>query len=309
MSIRIGYMPGAFPEENQGRKFFRDLVEVGDRYGYDSIWFSDRVVTERYAPEPMIAMSLVAAYSEKMKFGTAVIQLPLRNPVVLAKEMATLDHLSGGRFLPAIGLGQEDPREYEACGVSKEDRGKRCDEAMAVMRRLWSEDFVTHHGEFFTLNEVSITPKPVQQPLMPLWVGGRSKAAARRVGRLADGWLVSAATPQEIREGTDIVFATAAELGREVDDDHIGALLGFYIAPTAEEAAIAGEPYITRARPDAHFTEYSALGTPDQVAETLHRYLDAGASKFVARPLCPPDQAIEQLELLGREVLPRFHKK
>ena len=177
------------------------------------------------------------------------------------------------------------------------------------MRRLWSEDFVTHHGEFFTLNEVSITPKPVQQPLMPLWVGGRSKAAARRVGRLADGWLVSAATPQEIREGTDIVFATAAELGREVDDDHIGALLGFYIAPTAEEAAIAGEPYITRARPDAHFTEYSALGTPDQVAETLHRYLDAGASKFVARPLCPPDQAIEQLELLGREVLPRFHKK
>ena len=144
---------------------------------------------------------------------------------------------------------------------------------------------------------------------MPLWVGGRSKAAARRVGRLADGWLVSAATPQEVREGVDIVFATAAELGREVDDDHIGALLGFYIAPTLEEAAEAGEPYITRARPDAHFTEYSALGTPDQVAETLHRYLDAGASKFVARPLCPPDQAIQQLELLGREVLPRFHKK
>ena len=197
-----------------------------------SIWFSDRVVTERYAPEPMIAMSMVAAYSEKMKFGTAVIQLPLRNPVVLAKEMATLDHLSGGRFLPGHRPRPRGPTRVRGPVASpRKTAAVAADEAMAVMRRLWSEDFVTHHGEFFTLNEVSITPKPVQQPLMPLWVGGRSKAAARRVGRLADGWLVSAATPQEIREGTDIVFATAAELGREVDDDHIGALLGLLHRP------------------------------------------------------------------------------
>lgn len=309
MSVRIGYMPGGFPPESHGKEFFRELVEVGEHYGYDSIWFSDRVVSDRFAPEPTVAMSMVAAYSAKMKFGTAVTQLPLRNPVVLAKEMATLDYLSGGRLLPAVGLGQEDPREYEACGVAKEDRGRRADEAMAVMRRLWSEDGVTHYGEFFSLTDVTVTPKPVQKPNMPLWVGGRSKAAARRAGRLGDGWLVSSATPMEIREGADLLFATADEFGRDVERDHVGALLGFYIADDCDQATRIGEPFITRARPDAHFTEYSALGSPDQVASTIDRYLEAGASKFVVRPLCGPDQAIKQLELLGREVLPRFHHK
>ena len=308
MTIRIGYMPGPFPGEDMGREFFRQLVEVGDRGGYDSIWFSDRVVSDRLAPDPMIAMSLVAAMSEQMKFGTAVTQLPLRNPVVLAKEMATLDYLSGGRFLPAVGLGGEDPREYEASGVRKEERGRRADEAMVVMRRLWTEDGVTHEGEFFTLHDVTITPKPVQKPCMPLWVGGRSRAAARRAGRLGDGWLVSTATPQEVKEGADLLFATAAENGRQVDTDHIGALIGFCIAATAEEARAMAELSAIRHRPGAHFTEYSALGTPDQVAETLHCYLEAGASKFVVRPQCPPEDAIQQLDLFSREVLPRFHK-
>ena len=308
MSVRIGYMPGAFPSGKEGLKYFRDLVDVGDKYEYDSIWLSDRVVGERSSPEPLIALSMVAGYSERMKFGTSVLQLPVRNPVVLAKEMATLDYLSNGRFLPAIGLGQEDPREYEACGVSKEDRGRRTDEAVDVMRCLWHEDNVTYEGRFFSLHDVTINPKPVQVPSLPVWIGGRSTAAQRRVGRVGDGWLVSSATPQEVREGIDVIFATAAEYGREIEDDHIGALITYYIAPTLEEAVAAAEPYIIRARPEAHFVEYSALGTPEQVMETIQDYLDAGASKFVVRPMCPPQQAIEQLELFGREIVPNFHK-
>ena len=308
MSVRIGYMPGAFPSGKEGIKYLRDLVEVGDKCGYDSIWLSDRVVGERASPEPLIALSMVAGYSEKMKFGTSVLQLPVRNPVVLAKEMATLDYLSNGRFLPAIGLGQEDPREYEACGVSKEDRGLRTDEAVDVMRCLWHEDNVTYEGRFFSLHDVTINPKPVQVPSLPVWIGGRSTAAQRRVGRVGDGWLVSSATPQEVREGVDVIFATAAEHGREIEDDHIGALVTYYIAPTFEEAVTAAEPYIIRTRPEAHFVEYSALGTPEQVMETIRDYLDAGASKFVVRPMCPPQQAIEQLELFGREIVPHFHK-
>ena len=234
MSIRIGYMPGAFPDGDEGLGFLRDLVSVGDEFGYDSIWLSDRVVGERFSPEPLIALSMVAAYSDKLKFGTSVLQLPIRNPVVLAKELATLDYLSNGRFLPAIGLGQEDPREYEACGVSKADRGRRTDEAMTVMRRLWSEDSVTHEGEFYTLHDVTVEPKPVQEPSIPVWIGGRSPAAQRRVARTGDGWLVSSATPDEVREGVELIFSTAPEHGRSIDDDHIGALVGYFIAPTAE---------------------------------------------------------------------------
>lgn len=307
MKVRIGYMPGAFPPGEEGLTYFRDLVKVGDRYGYDSIWLSDRVVGERFSPEPLIALSMVAAYSERLKFGTSVLQLPVRNPVVLAKEMATLDYLSGGRFLPAIGLGQEDPREYEACGVSKESRGLRTDEAMCVMRRLWSEDNVTHEGRFFSLHDVTVNPKPVQVPSLPVWVGGSSRAAQRRVGRVGDGWLVSSATPAEVRAGVEVVFSTAAEYGREVEEDHIGALVGYYLAPTYQEAASAAEAFVTRARPDAHFTEYSALGPAERVREMILGYLDAGASKFVVRPLCPPRETIEQLEMFGREVLPHFH--
>ena len=307
MSIRIGYMPGAFPGGDEGLRFLRDLVSVGDEFGYDSIWLSDRVVGERFSPEPLIALSMVAAYSDKLKFGTSVLQLPIRNPVVLAKELATLDYLSNGRFLPAIGLGQEDPREYEACGVSKADRGRRTDEAMTVMRRLWSEDSVTHEGEFYTLHDVTVEPKPVQEPSIPVWIGGRSPAAQRRVARIGDGWLVSSATPDEVQEGVDLIFSTAPEHGRSIDDDHIGALVGYYIAPTIEEAEAAAEPYVTRVREDAHFRRYSALGTAQQVRAGIQSFLEAGASKFVVRPMCSPRESLDQLRLFGELILPHFH--
>ena len=307
MSIRIGYMPGAFPDGDEGPGFLRDLVSVGDEFGYDSIWLSDRVVGERFSPEPLIALSMVAAYSDKLKFGTSVLQLPIRNPVVLAKELATLDYLSNGRFLPAIGLGQEDPREYEACGVSKADRGRRTDEAMTVMRRLWSEDSVTHEGEFYTLHDVTVEPKPVQEPSIPVWIGGRSPAAQRRVARTGDGWLVSSATPDEVQEGVELIFSTAPEHGRSIDDDHIGALVGYFIAPTAEEAEATAEPYVTRVREDAHFRRYSALGTAEQVRARVQDFLDAGASKFVVRPMCHPKDTVDQLRLFGELVLPHFH--
>jgi probable F420-dependent oxidoreductase len=255
----------------------------------------------------MVALSMVAVYSERLKFGTSVLALPLRNPVVLAKQIATLDYLSRGRCFPAVGLGQEDPREYEACGVPKTDRGRRTDEAIVLMRRLWQEDRVTHEGEFFTCHDVSITPKPVFQPSPPVWIGGRSRAAARRVGRVGDGWLVSRATPDEVREGCDIVFDTAADCNRRVEDDHIGVLLGCYISSDGPRALAKAEPYVTRNRPDVSFTAYSAVGSADQVAEMIQQYIDAGASKFVVRPLCPGHEAMQQLAIMGEEIIPVFH--
>ena len=284
------------------------MIEVGDEYGYDSLWLSDRVVSERLTLEPLIALAMVAAYSERLKFGTSVLALSLRNPVMLAKEMATLDFLSNGRFLPAVGLGQEDPTEYEACGVSKDLRGQRVDEALGLIRRLWCEERVTHHGKFFTLNEVTVTPRPAQKPCPPIWIGGRSRAAQRRVGRLGDGWLVSSALPEEVRDGAHMVFSTAAQNGRQIEEDHIGVLIGYYIVPDSQDAASLAGPYVGRHRPDVPFSEYSALGTPEQVKTTLIDYLKAGASKVVVRPMCSPDEAIEQLEIFGSEVLPHFHR-
>ena len=309
MSVAIGYVPGAHGEGGKDPDFLRRLVELGDKYEYDSIWLSDRIVSDRFSLEPMVALSMVAAYSERMKFGTSVLALPLRNPVVLAKQIATLDFLSRGRCFPAVGLGQEEPEEYEACGVPKDDRSRRTDEAIALMRRLWQEDSVTHEGKYFTCHNVSITPKTFFKPSPPVWIGGRSPAAARRVGRVGDGWLVSGATPGEISSGRDIVFETAEKYEREIEEDHIGLLLGYYICPDADRAVAQSHQFVTRHRPDVAFTEYSALGDVDQICEVIQRYVEAGASKFVVRPLCSGEESVEQLNIMGQEILPRFHQQ
>ena len=308
MSVAIGFIPGAFGQGGDDPGFLRQLVEVGDRYGYDSIWLSDRIVSDRFSLEPMVALSMVAAYSERLKFGTSVLALPLRNPVVLAKQIATLDYLSQGRFFPAVGLGQEEPEEYEACGVPKEDRAQRTDEAIVLMRRLWQEERVTHEGRFFSCHDVSVTPKTFFKPSPPVWIGGRSLAAARRVGRVGDGWLVSGAPPEEVRQGREVLFETAEKHERQIEDDHVGVLLGYYMTRNGDGGADKARQFVTRHRPDVDFTEYTALGTADDIADCIRRYVEAGAYKFVVRPLCSGDESMEQLEIMGREVLPRFHK-
>src|SRR2546426_10718583 len=178
MSVAIGYMPGAFGQGGQDPDFLRQLVQAGDTYGYDPLWLSDRIVGRQWSLEPIVALSMVAAYSDRLKFGTSVLALPIRNPVVLAKQIATLDYLSRGRCFPAVGLGQDDPTEYEACGVSKSDRGQRTDEAIVLMRRVWEEDRVTHEGVVFNCHDDSITTKPFLLTSPPVMIGRRPTVGA-----------------------------------------------------------------------------------------------------------------------------------
>ncbi len=309
MSIAIGYVPGAFGQGGDDPGYLRHLVELGDSFGYDSIWLSDRIVSDRFSLEPMVALSMIAGYSDRLKFGTSVLALPLRNPTVLAKEIATLDFLSGGRVLPAVGLGTEDEREFEACGSPKRQRGGRTDEAIEVMKLLWSQDNVTFHGKYYTLNDVTIQPKPVQKDLPPMWIGGRSEAAIQRTARIGDGWLVSQATPDEVADGVARIKVGALEHGNEIEDDHYGVLFSYFIADTPEEAAKQAAPYMLRRRTDVDYAEFSAFGTPDHVSQLMERYIDAGAPKIVVRPACAPELMMEQLELLGKEVVPHYHGK
>ena len=307
MAIRIGVGFGGWPFAGQDPQLLWDYVDAAETLDVDSLWLSDRVVSSVLSMEPLIALSFVAARTTKLKFGTSVLALPLRNPTVLAKEIATLDFLSGGRILPAVGLGTEDEREFEACGSVRSQRAGRTDEAIEVMRRLWSEDDVTFHGRYFTLNGVTIQPKPVQEELPPLWIGGRSDRALRRVGTLGDGWLVSQATPPEVEAGIEKINSWAGEAGREIDDDHFGALFSFCFANTRQEAEEMARPYMLRRRDDIDYRVFSAFGTPDDAANLINEYIKAGATKFVARPACPPERMQEQLEVLGREIVPRYH--
>jgi alkanesulfonate monooxygenase SsuD/methylene tetrahydromethanopterin reductase-like flavin-dependent oxidoreductase (luciferase family) len=175
------------------------------------------------------------------------------------------------------------------------------------MRRLWHEERVTHEGALFTCHDVSITPKPFLQPSPPVWIGGRTAAAAKRVGRVGDGWLVSSVTPDEVRRGRDLVFATAAHHQRTIEADHIGVLLSYYIAPDGQQAVSQAAAFVTRQRPDVLFTTVSVIGTTTHIAERIHQYVDAGATKFVMRPLCSGEEALAQLAMLGQEIVPLFH--
>src|SRR5512145_473115 len=148
----------------------------------------------------MTTMAAVAARTRRLKFGPSVLVAPFRSPVLAAHELAMVDYLSGGRLLPAVGVGVEQEREFRAAGVPFKERGRRTDEAIAVLRRCWAEDEVTFAGEFWHLERVSVLPRPVQQPL-PLWIGGNSEAAMRRAGRLGDGWIPSFITPEQFRVG------------------------------------------------------------------------------------------------------------
>jgi len=125
-------------------------------------------------------------------------------------------------------------------------------------------------------------------------------------GSATDGWLVSSATPEEVNEGCSILFETANEYHREIEDDHVGVLMGYYISDDVAEATEKASRFVTRPRPDAHFTEFTAVGPVEKVAEYVQRYIDAGGSKFVMRPLCPADETMEQLDILGEELLPMF---
>ena len=307
MSVKIGIGFGGWPFQSADPDHLWEYTDLCEEYGVDSLWLSDRIVSEALNMEPMIALSFIAARTTNLKFGTNVLALPLRNPTVLAKEVATLDFLSGGRSLPAVGLGTGEASEYEACGTLKRQRGGRTDEAIEVMKLLWSQDNVTYHGRYFTLNDVTIQPKPVQKELPPVWIGGRSEFAIRRTARLGDGWLVSQATPEEVADGVSQIKTLAAEFENEIEDDHYGALFSYCIADSYEEARKIAEPYMLQRRADIDYDGFSAFGTADRMRDLIDSYIDAGATKFVARPACPPEMMGQQLDALSTDILPIYH--
>ncbi len=303
MKIRIGISLGDWAYESAKPEKLIEFIDNCERWDIDSIWVSDRIVAAKPTLDPVVFMAYVASRMRKMKFGTSALVLPTRHPVVLAKQLATLDFLCKGRLLLAVGLGADDSRDFAAAGVRKEERGRRADEAIVLMKRLWREERVSFTGNFYSVEELTLFPRPYQKDGPPLWTGGRSEAALRRAGLLADGWLTSNATPIELRQGIDAIRGYAAQAGREIPEDHYGVLIPFCLAMSAEKAAeIAGS--MIRRRPDMAPAEFSAFGTPEQVQDKIRRYIEAGATKFVMRPSGPEDSLAMQVEWLAREVIP-----
>ena len=309
IKYRIGIMPGPWPAGKDGGEFLFTLGDFCEKSDIDSIWLSDRLSSPTPVPEVMTSLAAIAARTQKLKFGPSVLVLPYRTPVVAAKEMATIDWLSRGRLFPAVGVGVELPREFDASGVPFKERGRRTDETIKILRLLWTQDEVSYQGEFFKLDRVTIFPKPWQNP-PPIWIGGKSEAAQKRTGRLGDGWIPSFITPEEFRVGVQKVQEFAAAEKREVPEDHFGTLINFAVAPSEADALAIAQPYIQRNRVDeATMRACTAFGPVEVLAARIEEYVKGGCSKFILRPLCPSDRMLDQLGIAAEQVIPEYHRR
>lgn len=296
MKIRVGLGLGTNSTTNDAERL-GDLVESAEMLGFDSLWFSERIGAD--CPDPLVAMTFTVARTTRLKVGTAVMVLPGRNPVVLAKSIASLDRLSGGRVLPAFGLGAPDAAEHRAFGVERSDRGGWFNEALPLMQRLWTEDHVTHHGRRFQLEDVTIRPKPVQRPL-DVWGGGTAPLELRRVGRFCNGWLPSFCTPAQAATGRVIIEEVAAEHDREVDPEHFGALVPYLPVGVEVPERLAA---VFRSR-NAEADPAELVPTLDRLPGALQRFIDVGFSKFVVVPVIEPEQWHPELAALAELVRP-----
>jgi probable F420-dependent oxidoreductase len=215
-----------------------DLARVVEEVGFDEIDLGDHVTIGRPVPgrpvpdppaaallEPLVALGAIAAVTRRIRLGTGVLILPQRQPALVAKQVATLDRLSNGRVRLAVGVGWQAP-EYESLGVPFGERGRRMDEAIELLRLYWTQPAVTFHGRFYRSEAMAVAPPPVQPGGPPVWLGGGSEAALRRVGRLADGWLAVGEDPRSISHKVSVITQAARDAGRDPRSIGLHVLLG-----------------------------------------------------------------------------------
>jgi len=290
VKVRIGI--GARLPSHSGDQLgqlVRDLEELR----FDSLWLAD--ILSVPSDDPLAALAYAAGAVPKLKIGTTMV-LPGRNPVRLAKQIATLDQVSAGRLLLTFVLGVRLPTELAAMGVDPADRGALVDEVLPLLRRLWSEDGVEHVGPVYRFEGITVDPKPRQQPL-DVWLGGNVPSSLRRTGALADGWLPSMCSPEEVAAGRRVIEQTAVEAGRAIDPEHYGMSIGYVrgdVSPRLGRLA-------TR-RTDAELVELVPNGTK-ALRTLLERYIDVGFSTFVVRPVVQPESWRAELEDLAAGLL------
>ncbi len=284
-----------------------DLCESG---GVDSIWQNDRLVSPGRAPvlECMTALAAIAGRTRRIKFGVNVVGAALRDPLLLAKQCATVDFLSEGRMLPGFGIGSPRGPEWEAMHLDPATRGRKTDEALEVISRLWKGEKLTYAGKHFQFTNASIAPLPVQTEL-PMWIGGSSAAAVKRTAKYGTGWQAGSETPETVGEVIAAIKAASAAAGRAIDEDHYGAAFAFRFG-SANDPAVAKviEHFQTRTGRDAsvHFV----FGDADAIVERIARYVDNGASKFILRPAADGDEdMLAQTRRFVEEVLPRMAQR
>ena len=287
------------------------VAERAEEWGLDSFWLSDHLLAPSPELDVVATLSLLASRTSRMKLGPSVLLLNLRHPLMVAKSFASLDYLSGGRMVMAVGTGA-NLADYAACGIPLEGRGKRLDEGIEVLRTVWRERVASYHGRFFNFDNVTIEPRPAARTnndfgTMDIWVGGRSDAALKRTARLGDGFFASFQTPEEFGASMAKIRDYAAGYGRANAHIESGLILLCRISTSREQALEEMRPMLSAMGRGAEaFLERTVYGSPEDMIARLSEYVAKGLDKFVLWPIAEPDAWPKQIELVGREIAAHY---
>ncbi len=297
-------IPQAWTTGGIDRAGMRRFLERAEALGFESAWVVEQVLGSIPSLEPVECLTWAAALTERIRLGTAVLLTPLRSPVHLAKSLATLDQLSGGRLDVGIGLGG-NPKVYPAYGITAARRVARFNEGLRLMRALWTEPRVTFAGEFWQLENAAMEPKPVQRPHPPLWLGGHHPDALRRAVGWAAGFMgAGSASTATFAQEVELLRGLLAEAGRDPVTIDVGKRVYVAVDRDRERAgrrlaeyfgAFYGRPQLA--------AEVSVWGSADQCAAGLREVVDAGARLVMLNPVF---DELEQLETLVADVVPRL---
>ncbi|HEX9189513.1 MAG TPA: TIGR03619 family F420-dependent LLM class oxidoreductase, partial [Vicinamibacteria bacterium] len=298
--LRFGAFLSAHPPAEQWA-----LARQVEALDSDALWTGDHVSFHNPLYESLTLLASYASITARVRLGTAVYLLALRHPTVVAKITSTLDALSAGRLIFGVGVGGENPKEFEACGVPHGERGARVTEGIDVVRALWRDTPASFAGRFTRFEGVSLDPKPAQRPGPPIWIGGRSDAALARAGRQGDGWVSYVVQPERYRQSLAKIAEAAADAGRSLDGFARAHLTFITLGRDYESAERVWVERLSR-RYAQDFgplaRKYGIIGTPAQCAEQLQAFVAAGCTDFIMNPIGRLEDEGAQLDAIAADV-------
>ena len=307
------------------------LSQKAEEFGFDSVWGNDHISTQHYVREefptppnyyaPLLVLASIAENTKKIKVATALLVVPFRHPVIMAKELATLDQLTQGRILIGVGIGAYR-EEFEAMTGEKSkkvNRGSYLDECLVILQKIFNEDVVTHRGDYFDIQSLQSYPKPLQKPF-PFYIGGNSPQGRERTARFGLGWLPAALTPGEIQKAVEEIKFHCDKYKQDFKEIDIAPQMAVSIGKTQEEAIAK----FKKSQLYNHFeslkkstfknqdtgliAERNLIGSPEQILEQIDKFTTAGVTTFSALLFAvnTVDQFIESMQFFAEEVIKKI---
>ncbi|HEX9124878.1 MAG TPA: LLM class flavin-dependent oxidoreductase [Methylomirabilota bacterium] len=299
--VRFGISVGGFSGEVPGREALIELARKAETVGFDSVQVGDHIQWHAPILEATALMATFAAVTERVRIVSDVIILPLREPVLIAKTIASLDVLSGGRVIFGIGVGGDHPADFAAMRIPMKERGSRANETLEIVKGLWANERFSYEGKHFSIRDVKISPRPLQ-PSIPIWVGGTSEMALRRAARHGDGWIAAFSSVGKFARLSADLRALLQEGGRPAEGFTLGVYLFANVDDDAARARAVAARYVDRVYrlEGAQIVErFGAVGPVGACIERVLAYVEAGADYIVLGQVSDPRDWPRQLDAYG----------